>query len=54
MGPKNIPARKRKPSPEFLIALNLLADSYVKTSPLKSQGERPKSKKVQPKAELNH
>lgn len=49
-----IPARKRKPSPEFLTALNLLADSYVKTTQSMSPSERPKAKTTQPKAELNH
>ena len=53
-GLNKIPARKRKPSPEFLTALNLLADSYVKTAQSVGSGERPKSKTIQPKAELNH
>lgn len=53
-GLNKIPARKRKPSPEFLTALNLLADSYVKTAQSVGPGERPKSKPTLPKAELNH
>ena len=54
MGPNKIPARKRKPTPEFLTALNLLADSYVVVTNPKSVNERSKSKNAQPKAELNH
>lgn len=54
MGPNKIPARKRKPTPEFLTALNLLADSYVVVTNPKSVNERSKSKNPQPKAELNH
>jgi len=49
-----IPARKRRPSPEFLTALNLLADSYVKSPQSMTSTEPPKAKSNQPKAELNH
>lgn len=43
LGPSKIPARKRKPSPEFLTALNLLADSYVVSTPAKGTMEPPRS-----------
>lgn len=54
VGPSNkIPARKRKPSPEFLTALNLLADSYVVGTSPKSLIEPPKSAAGPAKVEAN-
>ena len=53
LGPNKIPARKRKPGPEFLTALNLLADSYVVATSNKTLIEPPKSSAAPVKVEVN-